>query len=320
MKASVIICSRNRVDSLLETLDSLAAMVVPSEIHWEILVVDNSSNDGTAQRVREWARRSKTPVVVLEEPRPGKSHALNRALTKARGEFLLFTDDDALLDPGWLCAALHSLEESGADCVGGRVLPLWLAPRPAWLSDRVINVLAMLDLGSEPRELTADDRALLYGVNYAFRREVFPRVGVFDTGVYARGCGSEDCEMVRRVQVTGGRVMYDPRMVVQHKVFPERVTRAYFRRWYAFHGRDRAERALPNSRRVLGLEGYMLRNFGTTLGRLLAAAVRGDADEFFHHELNSRLYLAYIRSRLGQFLSGKMPASISPGSMTPRVH
>jgi glucosyl-dolichyl phosphate glucuronosyltransferase len=306
MKASVIISTRNRVDSLFETLDSLLAMDVPKEIDWELVIIDNASTDGTAQRVRD--RRPPTDVaalVVLEEPTPGKSYALNRAIKAARGEFLLFTDDDALVDPHWLTRMLASFEEHQADCIGGKVVPCWLASRPSWLSDRLINVLAMLDLGPEPQQLREGDPAL-YGVNYAFRRDVFSRVGDFDTGPNAR-VWNEDYDMMHRVQIAGGRVFYDPRVVVRHKVFPERLTRAYFRRWHRFWGRDRAETMFAGRHRVLGLEGYMLRNFCGTLGRLAWAAVRFDSDECFYEELRTRLYLAYIHRRLSQLFSGRLP-------------
>jgi len=308
VRASVVICSRNRVESLLETLRSLDAMRVPPGLPWEVVVVDNASTDGTAGRVREFAAGASVPVVVLEEPQPGKAYALNRALSGARGEVLLFTDDDAILDRGWLAGTLEAFERSGADCVGGRVVPLWLAPRPPWLTDRLLNILAMLDLGPEPRELTGGRQGMLYGVNYAFRREVFEQLGGFDTKLCARGCGNEDFEMLDRLQAAGGRVYYDPSLLVEHKVFPERLTRAYFRRWHRLWGRDRAQTLLPGRRQLLGLEGYMLRGFLETAGRLTGAALRLDGNEVFYQELRGRLYLSYIRARLGQYLSGRLPA------------
>lgn len=304
MKVSIIICSRNRIQSLLETLDSILVMDVPPDTDWEAVVVDNASHDNTAQQVRDWATRTDAAIVVLEEPQPGKAFALNRGVSEASGELLLFTDDDALIDRAWLRSTLRAFAESGAECVGGRVLPYWLGSRPRWLTDDYLNVLAMLDLGPEPRELAT---GMLYGVNYAFRRDVLARLGNFDTKLCGRGAGNEDAEMIGRLRASGGRVYYDPRIVVQHKVFPERLTRAYFRRWYRLNGRDRAEMMSPGCRSLLGLEGYMLRNFAQTLWQLAAAAVRFDSDELFQKELYCRLYTAYVQSRLAQFFTGRVP-------------
>ncbi len=308
MKASVIVCSHNRVDSLLETLDSIVAMEVSPAIDWEIIVVDNASTDRTAERVRAWAQGVSIPVLVLEESRPGKAFALNLAVSHARADVLVLTDDDALVSKTWLTTALQSLEKHGADCVGGPVLPCWLTDRPLWLSDRLLNVLAMLDHGPKVRHLRLEDAAGLYGVNYALRKEVVTRVGGFDTTPWVRGTGPEDSEMVYRVQVATDRVFYDPRMTVQHKVFPERVTRAYYRRWHHNAGRDRAGILKPGGRRVLGLEAYMLRGFAQTIARLAGAAIKFESDEVFYQELISRVYLSYIRKRLRQYRSGTLPA------------
>jgi glycosyltransferase involved in cell wall biosynthesis len=312
MKASVIICSRNRVCSLLGTLDSLLGMDVPHDVDWEVIVVDNASSDNTAEKVRDFSSRIEIPVTVVEESQAGKAYALNRGLAEARGEILLFTDDDALVDPRWLRATLEGFAASGAECVGGPVHPHWLGPRPSWLTDNLLNVLAVLDLGSESRELPS---GMLYGVNYAFRREVFVHVGGFNTKLCARGAGNEDRDMIDRLRASGGRIYYDPRIVVQHKIFPERLTRAYFRRWYRLNGRDRAEIVVPGGRSLLGLEGYMLRNFARSIGQLLVAATRLNREESFRQELYCRLYVAYVVSRLAQFFTGRTPVPRE----TPRI-
>jgi glycosyltransferase involved in cell wall biosynthesis len=313
MKASVIICSRNRIHSLLDTLDSLLAMDLPAGTDWELIVVDNASTDNTADMVRAWGSRTHAPVVVLEEPRPGKAYALNLGLSVAKGQLLLFTDDDAVIDRMWFRAIEAAFTASGADCVGGRVVPLWLGPRPAWLNDSWLNVLAMLDLGPEPRDLATE---LLYGVNYAFRREVFAQLGTFNTKLCARGAGTEDTELIDRLRDAGGRLHYDPRIVVEHKVFPERTTRAYFRRWYRLNGYDRAEVRSPDCRSVLGLERYMLRNFARAAGRLVAATVHLDREEMFREELLCRLYLGYARVRLAQYCTGRIPAPRAASKVT----
>jgi glycosyltransferase involved in cell wall biosynthesis len=310
MQASVIICSRNRIHSLLETLDSLLAMDLPAGTDWELVVVDNASTDNTADMVRAWGKRTHAPVVLLEERRPGKVYALNLALSVAKGQLLLFTDDDAVVDRMWFRAIEAAFTASGADCVGGRVVPLWLSPRPAWLHDSLLNVLAMLDLGPEPRDLATE---LLYGVNYAFRREVFAQLGTFNTKFCA---SSEDTELIERLREAGGRVHYDPRIVVEHKVFPERTTRAYFRRWYRVNGRDRAAVMSTVCRSVLGLEGYMLRNFARAVGRLVAATVRLNHEEMFREELFCLLYLAYARERLAQYCAGRVPSPRTGSKIT----
>ena len=87
---SVIVATRDRASLLEGTLDALCSQVSPG-CPFEILVADNGSVDGTRDVVEAVARRSDIPVVYLTESRPGKSHALNTAVSRARGELLAFT-------------------------------------------------------------------------------------------------------------------------------------------------------------------------------------------------------------------------------------
>ena len=100
---SVLIATRDRASSLACTLEALEAQASPG-CPVEILVVDNGSVDDTADVVAAARRRSTGLIIYIAEPKPGKSHALNTALRHARGDLLVFTDDDVLPAPGWLAA------------------------------------------------------------------------------------------------------------------------------------------------------------------------------------------------------------------------
>ena len=87
---SVIIPTRNRVKSLKLLLESLA---VPARIgipETEIIVVDNGSTDETHRWLDAQREQNQSGgLIILDEPRPGKSNALNRALSVARGEIFM---------------------------------------------------------------------------------------------------------------------------------------------------------------------------------------------------------------------------------------
>ena len=93
---TVGICTRNRGPLLRTSLEQLARTAVPDDVTWEVIVVDNGSTDGTA-RVLE-AMASQLPLRALRYDTPGKSHALNHAIQHARGDYILWTDDDVLVD------------------------------------------------------------------------------------------------------------------------------------------------------------------------------------------------------------------------------
>src|SRR2546428_12945993 len=99
MNVSLVICTYNRADSLRVTLGSLADLRVPSDLQWEVLVVDNNSSDHTREVVD--AAASRVPCRYLFEARQGKSFPPKAAVAPAGGEAIAFPDDDATMPPHW---------------------------------------------------------------------------------------------------------------------------------------------------------------------------------------------------------------------------
>jgi len=302
--ASIIICTYNRSASLIDTLRSIREMRVREGIDWEVLVVDNNSTDDTAEKVEEFAKDCHIAVRYHFEPKQGKANALNRGISNARGEILVFTDDDALVDRHWLGFIVDTFNDLTPDCVGGKVLPLWLGARPDWLTDRLLNVLAVLDFGDDTYELNKEKDEMLYGVNFAFKRDFFLRHGTFNVDLCSRGAGNEDHEIFERLKRMKGRAIYHPEVVVEHKIFPERLNKSYFRRWHYLVGRDRAKLVKESRFKVFGIEGYMLRSFLAFVGKYLQSVVALDRNSIFYYELKLILYLSYFESRLMKPIRG----------------
>jgi glycosyltransferase involved in cell wall biosynthesis len=169
---SVIVATRNRRESLQQFIDGLR--VLPDRPAWELIVADNGSTDGTDLLLS--TIEADLPVLVVNEKQPGKSRALNKALKHARGDILLFTDDDIVPDQNWLMA-LHkaSLEYPNANVFGGRVL-VNCERIPKWIM-KSSNLKTMLvseqDFGNEICWFARDQYPI--GPNLAVRRELFDR-------------------------------------------------------------------------------------------------------------------------------------------------
>jgi len=217
MTVTIIVATRNRASALPGCLDSLAAAIAqaaPAEI--EIIVVDNGSTDQTAEVARRWAETSPAPVRVLHEPRPGLSRAHNRAIRAARGELLVFTDDDCRMESDYLVRLLrHAAATTGAVFWGGRVelgdptdLPLTIVTTRARLCWRRAE-------NSARREPLA---GRIHGCNMVMRRGVVARVGLFDedlgSGAYINSGG--DTDYLYRVYLAGIPIEYLPDLVVHH--------------------------------------------------------------------------------------------------------
>lgn len=305
-KVSVIVCTFNRCESLTDTLASLAALEVPDSVEWELLVVDNNSKDATREVVERFSRNVAFKVRYLFEPQQGLSHARNRGVTASGADYVLFTDDDVLVDPDWLRSMLAALIDRGADCAGGKVLPLWRDNRPKWLGDTMLNVLAMLDYGDQVLELdgATNDRTL-YGASMGFRREKLLAVGVFNPELGRKGSvgAGEDLEIQERLRQHAGRVIYEPQSVVYHKIDPERLHKRYFRRWHYIAGRDRAKINKPSRFTIMGIEGYLLREFLLTAINMPVAALQLKWNRLFELELRCILYLSVFMHKIGRAIS-----------------
>jgi glycosyltransferase involved in cell wall biosynthesis len=244
MMISVIIATRDRAPLLATTLDALSRQQ-GSEYSLEIVVVDNASKDDTALVVDAAARRG-SPIVYLYESRPGKSHALNAAILRARGDVIVLTDDDVLPAPGWLAAYARLFRETEADFAAGRIQPLWEAPPPKWLSPALYGVLAIADGGTSrlPIRQGAKDDVMPIGANMAIRRRVLDRVGGWNPqlgklqGTLRTG---EDHDFFLRMIQAGYQGIFEPAASVEHRVPAERLRLRYFLRWFHDNGQVEAQ-------------------------------------------------------------------------------
>jgi len=164
---SVIVATRNRRAALEQLLASARGFA--AEPRWELLVVDNGSSDGTDALLASAA--GSLPLVAIEEKRLGKSRALNKALGQARGEILLFTDDDIIPDRQWLTALYRAAREfPHTNVFGGRILIDYLSV-PKWIVDSY-NLKTILtseqDLGDDIQWFAEDQYPV--GPNLAVRR------------------------------------------------------------------------------------------------------------------------------------------------------
>src|SRR6516165_2736912 len=121
MFVTVAICTRNRAGSLRRTLESLAALQIPGDLTWEIVIVHNST-DHTDDVINKYLER--LPVRRVLETRAGLSNARNQAVDTAKGEYIVWTDDDVIVDPGWLSAYAAAFRRwPEAAVFGGRIKP-----------------------------------------------------------------------------------------------------------------------------------------------------------------------------------------------------
>jgi glucosyl-dolichyl phosphate glucuronosyltransferase len=300
MIISVVIATRDRAPLLEETLKALCELQAPG-CPFEILVVDNGSIDSTATVVAEAARRSKVPITYLTEEKPGKSHALNTAITHARGDLLAFTDDDVLPSPGWLAAFARAFSETGADYAAGRILPLWEAPPPRWLTPSLHGVLAIPDGGTRRLTLKGSvDQVMPIGANMAIRRRALDRVGGWNPqlGKLKNTLRTgEDHEFALKLVAAGFAGVYEPEACVLHRVPADRLRLAYFARWFYVNGQINAglEQNYPSTARYLfSVPRYLWRQLAKDLMSIVSGIVTIDPRRFTSGAMRLAWFAGYL--------------------------
>ncbi len=304
MEVSVVVCTYNRCASVAETIAALSRQVVRTDTRWELIVVDNNSTDRTRETVGQLASEPGSPEIRYAfEAQQGLSHARNHGIALARGELILFTDDDVIPEPDWVQTVADAMRDCGCDACGGYIAPIWEAEPPAWLTERFYGFLALKPDPNGPRILSAEEE-LPFGANMAFRREVFERVGLFDPGLGRMGnvlAGGEESDLFRRILGSGGSVMYFPQARVHHKVEAFRTRKRYFRRWRFQGSRNLASRGgIRGSARLNGVPLYIFGQLGRSVARALRYRISRPADEAFRQEMIVWHFLGLIAGSWGR--------------------
>jgi len=290
--ATVVVTTYNRAYLLDELITALAAQQTPDDLRWELVLVDNNSRDNTRQEVERLAPRMRVPVRYVLESSQGMSHARNRGVREARGTVVGILDDDVLPAPDWVAAIVASMDHWRADGIGGRILPKWETPPPRWLTASwyLQQYCFALMKHNESRELSypMSGEGQIWGSNMAFRHRLFEEVGYFETGRGRAGGklyrGGEEEIFVNRALQAGRRMVYDPSLLVLHRIGSNRMRKPYLRKFFFHHGEGEAlvDVATGNSRGAPRWQYSMtVRRFVSWLGR--AMTWRLDA---FEHELD----------------------------------
>ena len=183
MKIDVILPTYNRADLLTRALDSALDATTPAGHTIQIIVVDNNSTDRTKALVADYMSKCGPRLQYLFEPKQGRHHALNCGIAQSSADVIAFFDDDERLVPSWFETIAENFARPDIDFIGGRVLPEWSAPPPAWLPKRGYGgVLGIIDHGNRRRRYrTPDFPEMLTGGNTAMRRSALTACGTICT-------------------------------------------------------------------------------------------------------------------------------------------
>jgi cellulose synthase/poly-beta-1,6-N-acetylglucosamine synthase-like glycosyltransferase len=201
-------------------VEAILGLRVPAGWACELIVSDNGSSDGTVAMM-EGVTSAKMAVHLLRTSRAGKSRALNAALAAAKGNILLFTDDDVVPSGDWIQGMCEPIKRGEADAVAGGIRMARGLRRP-WMERAHTGWLAVAE---------AAERGVpcLIGANMAVARHVFEKIPRFDEEVGPGAIGhAEDTLFSVQVAEAGFRIVSAYGAEVEHHFLEERLTREGF--------------------------------------------------------------------------------------------
>lgn len=235
---SVIIPTRNRADLLAQALASILKQDMPSSV-FEVLVIDNGSTDDTHKIIDQY-RSQLNNLASIYAPEPGLHTGRHAGMKAAKGDVLVFADDDIEALPTWLSSIDAAFGDPQVAMVGGNNYPLFLQTPPEWLNRmwlrptfrgyKSIPALSVIEFTQPPQEISPYQ---IWGCNFAIRKHVLLQAGGFHPDgmpkELIRFRGDGETHVSRHVAESGLKCVFHPGASVHHKVTPERMTLAYFR-------------------------------------------------------------------------------------------
>ena len=222
---TAIVVSWNERDDLRRCLTSLRDHPAGPQ---QVVVVDNGSEDGTAEMVRTHHPEAE---LLLNDRNRGLSAARNQAMRTARGRYIAVLDSDTVVTPEALSLLCKELElRPSVGMIGPRLVypdgSLQLScrriPSPlALIANRLTGIDALARNRARRRHLMMDephDRPMevdyMLGATLVFRRAVPARIGGFDQRM---PYGFEDADWALRIRKAGWGVLYLPEATVIHR-------------------------------------------------------------------------------------------------------
>jgi len=293
---SVVVCTLDQADYLRKALGSLFEQTL-SRADYEVLVVDNGSTDSTKHVVASFP--GFVNLRYLYDPVPGLSHARNLGWQQARGRYVAYLDDDAVASPRWLERIRDRFETlvPRPAGVGGRILGIWEAEKPAWLGDDLQPYLSIVDWPASPMFLD-ESRFYLAGTNVCYARTALAECGGFPTDLGRKGLlllSNEELWMQRILLSRGKPLWYDPEILVHHHIKAHRLTPDWFLERFFWQGvsdallEDRLARSgVPPRFRPRRFWHDLSGTAGDSI-KLLAALLAGNADIVARCRIQERL-------------------------------
>lgn len=241
---SLIICCYNSEKIIKKPLKAILGQ--QTNIQFELIIVDNNCTDSTVDFVKKTHEENNSNIylTIVEESRPGISHARKRGFSEAKYSYISFIDDDNIVNKNWVnvvYALFHENPEIGI--LGSSNKALFLNNKePEWFN-KVKEAYACDIQGGDLEELTTT-RKYVYGAGMCIRREALAEIYGIVLPFYLSGrrgsklLSGDDSELGMRAILLGYKMYCSNKLKIKHIMPKERLTWSYFRKMSEGHSRS----------------------------------------------------------------------------------
>lgn len=230
---SIVICCYNSAERLKPTLEHLCHQVVPSDLKWEVVVVDNASTDATEETARAlWSEDAPAALRVVCEEQPGLSHARRRGFAAAQYEFVSFIDDDNWVNQDWVATVFELMtQHPEVGACGGKSSPVFDVRPPSWFAARHRS-MAIGEQGKTEGDVTVS-RGKLWGAGLTIRKQAWRQIEQAGWKLLLEDrkgkllTSGGDNELCYWLRFLGWKLYYSPRLDLQHYIPRQRFAWQY---------------------------------------------------------------------------------------------
>ncbi|MES2648308.1 MAG: glycosyltransferase [Bacteroidota bacterium] len=297
---SVIVCCFNSKTRIGATLKHLALQQLPPLIGYEVILVDNNSQDDTAGHAETVWTETNTilPLRILNEARQGLAYARMKGVQSAHYRYLVFCDDDNWLPPDYVIRVADFFEDHPTyGLIGGSSEAVSDVALPPWFESQR-SAYACGQQCMQSMDVTGKE--FLWGAGISGRKVLFEKIydaafPVQFTGRNGKALVSgDDDEINGRTWLSGYRVWYNDELRLRHYIEPARLNMQY------------AEKIFQNFQQQGTLRGayfrmYRLSEMNTLqkAGCLLFALYNWGAGSMSHNESRQRVARSYLYLLIG---------------------
>ena len=244
MNLSVIICCYNSENRIVPTLDYLAKQTLGT-LSCEIILVDNNCSDSTVETaLKAWnSFGSPNELRIIKEIQPGQSFARKSGVLEAKGEIIVFCDDDNWLCENYLLNVFNLFKEnSNIGILGGWSEPVFEIEKPKWFDE----VCTSFACGGFTEERLIET-SFVWGAGMALKNEL--SIAIFKTNLTNKGragrilTSGDDSEICERARILGFSIYKSNLLFFRHFMSKDRLTIDYLGRLYVGFGYSSAEKS-----------------------------------------------------------------------------